>query len=267
LANDFDFEFIEYRKADGIAYVTMNRPEVRNALHAPACHEMDRAWKDFENDPEMRVGIVTGGDGPSFCAGLDLGWSLSQRRGIQGITMPDTGFGGLTNPRHNKLTKPIIAAVNGYCIGGGLEIAMSSDVIIASDTAQFGLPEAKRGIVAGAGGPYRLTRQIPFRIALGYMMTGRYFDAEEAYRWGLVNAVVPKDDVMSTAEEWAAEIKEGAPLSIVAMRQMAIEGMEMTLEDAYHKVFSGMQAVRGSQDSKEGLAAFKERRKPNWTGK
>ena len=266
MAEDFDFEFIEYRKADCIAYVTMNRPEVRNALHAPACLEMDRAWKDFESDPEVRVGIVTGGDGPSFCAGLDLGWRL-QSQGNNSVNMPETGFGGLTNPRHNKITKPIIAAVNGHCIGGGLEIAMSSDVIIASDTAQFGLPEAKRGIIAGAGGPYRLTRQIPFRIALGYMMTGRYFGAEEAYRWGLVNAVVPKDEVMSAAEQWAAEIIEGAPLSIVAMRQMAIEGMEMTLEEAYHKTVSGMEAVRGSQDSQDGLSAFKERRKPNWVGK
>ena len=143
----------------------------------------------------------------------------------------------------------------------------ASDVVIASETAQFGLPEAKRGIIAGAGGPYRLTRQIPFRIALGYMLTGRYFGAEEAYRWGLVNAVVPLKDVMSTAESWAAEIIEGAPLSIRAMRQMAIEGMEMTLEEAYNTVFSGMRDVQGSQDSREGLTAFTEKRKPLWTGR
>ena len=223
MADTSQFEFIEYRKSNGIAYVTIKRPEVRNAMHAPACLEMDSAWKDFENDPEVRVGIVTGAGDVSFCAGLDLSWRLDSL-GSARVSMPETGFGGLTNPRTVQITKPIIAAVNGYCIGGGLEIAMSCDVVIASDTAQFGLPEAKRGIIAGAGGPYRLTRQIPFRIAMGYLLTGRYFDAKEAMSWGLINEIVPLADVMSTAEAWAAEIVQGAPLSIRAMREMGIKG-------------------------------------------
>ncbi|HLF72431.1 MAG TPA: enoyl-CoA hydratase-related protein [Dehalococcoidia bacterium] len=260
-----DFEFIQYRKANRIAYVTINRPDVMNAMHPPANAEMDRAWHDFEADDDTWVAIVTGAGDRAFCAGMDLRWRADPM--ATGVAMPQSGFGGLTNPRYAKITKPIIAAVNGYCLGGGLEMAMACDLVVAADSAQFGLPEVKRGIVAGGGGPHRLPRQIPFRVAMGYLLTGRHFSAAEAERWGLINEVVPQAQVMEAAERWANEILDGAPLSVRAMRQMALEGIEMPLEEAYNGSYSALQKLIGSEDSREGPRAFAEKRKPVWTGR
>jgi enoyl-CoA hydratase/carnithine racemase len=180
------------------------------------------------------------------------------------VAMPGSGFGGLTNPRERSVAKPIIAAVNGYALGGGLELAMACDIIIAADTAQFGLPEAKRGIVPGAGGMHRLPRQIPFRVALGYMLTGRHMTAQEAFQWGLVNEVVPAAELMTTAEKWAQEILDCAPLSVRAIKQAATLGMDMSLAEAYNTRFPAQEAMQGSEDSREGPRAFAERRKPVW---
>ena len=180
--------------------------------------------------------------------------------------MPPGGFAGLTNPRHCKITKPIIAAIRGYALGGGLELAMACDIVVAADTATLGLPEVKRGIIAGGGGVHRLPRQLPLKIAMGYLLTGKNISAEEAQRWGLVNEVVPAAEVMDAARRWASEITEAAPLSVRASKQAAMSGLEMSLEEAYNTAFPATQALRGSNDSREGVAAFAERRKPNWTG-
>jgi enoyl-CoA hydratase/carnithine racemase len=260
-----NFEFISYEKAHRIAYLTINRPDVMNALHPPASVEMSQAWDDFAADPEVWVAIVTGAGERAFSAGMDLRYR-AQNEGER-IAMPDSGFGGLTNPRKRQINKPIIAAVNGYALGGGLELAMACDIIIASDTAQLGLPEAKRGILPGAGGMHRLPRQIPYRIALGYMLTGRNIPADEAYRWGLVNEVVPPADLMDTARKWAQEILECAPLSVRAIKQAASMGLDMSLEEAYKTRFPAQEAMQGSEDSREGPRAFAERRKPLWQGR
>jgi enoyl-CoA hydratase/carnithine racemase len=260
-----DFEFISYEKAHRIAYLTINRPDVMNALHPPASVEMSQAWDDFAADPEAWVAIVTGAGERAFSAGMDLRYR-AQNEGER-VAMPDSGFGGLTNPRKRQINKPIIAAVNGYALGGGLELAMACDIIIASDTAQLGLPEAKRGILPGAGGMHRLPRQIPYRIALGYMLTGRNIPADEAYRWGLVNEVVPPADLMDTARKWAQEILECAPLSVRAIKQAASMGLDMSLEEAYNTRFPAQEAMQGSEDSREGPRAFAERRKPVWQGR
>jgi enoyl-CoA hydratase/carnithine racemase len=164
-----DFDFIKYEKADHIAYLTINRPEVMNALHPPAHAELARAWEAFENDEDSWVAIVTGTGDRAFSAGMDLrNRAEANARGEQPYpsATANRGFGGLTNPRHAKIWKPIIAAVNGYALGGGLELAMASDIIIAADHAQFGLPEPKRGIIAGAGGVHRLPRHLPLKIAI-----------------------------------------------------------------------------------------------------
>jgi enoyl-CoA hydratase/carnithine racemase len=256
------FQFIQYQKAGHTAYLTLNRPEVMNALHGPAHKECARALEDFEADPEAWVLIITGAGDRAFCAGMDL----HDRAAGGDESRPRGGFGGLTNPRERQLTKPVIAAVNGYALGGGLELAMACDIVVAADTATFGLPEVKRGIVAGAGGMHRLPRQVPLKIAMGYLLTGRSMTAEEAHRWGLVNEVVPAAELMDAARRWAAEIMEAAPLSVRATKQAAMRGLEMALDDAYNADFPAVQAMRASHDSREGILAFTERRKPKWTG-
>jgi enoyl-CoA hydratase/carnithine racemase len=260
-----DYEFIKYEKADRIAYLTINRPDVMNALHPPASQELSQAWDDFESDDDTWIAIITGAGDRAFSAGMDLRYRAANEG--ERVAMPGSGFGGLTNPRERGIVKPIIAAINGYALGGGLELAMACDIIIAADNAQLGLPEAKRGILPGAGGMHRLPRQIPFRIALGYMLTGRNMPAQEAYQWGLVNEVVPAGELMATAEKWAREILECAPLSVRAIKQAATLGMDRTLEDAYNTRFPAQEAMQGSEDSREGPRAFAERRKPVWQGR
>jgi enoyl-CoA hydratase/carnithine racemase len=258
------YEFIKYEKSDHIAYLTINRPDVMNALHTPAHVECAAALDDFEKDTDAWVMIITGEGDRAFSAGMDLRYRPAE--GEAPVQMPPGGFAGLTNPKHCKITKPIIAAINGYALGGGLELAMACDIVVAADTAQLGLPEVLRGIVAGGGGMHRLPRQMPLKIAMGYLLTGKRMSAEEAHRWGLVNEVVPAAEVMDAAKRWAAEITEAAPLSVRASKQAAMEGLELSLEEAYNTSFPATQALRGSNDSREGVAAFAERRKPNWTG-
>jgi enoyl-CoA hydratase/carnithine racemase len=258
------YEFIKYEKSDHIAYLTLNRPDVRNALHTPAHVECADALADFEDDKDSWVMIITGAGDLAFSAGMDLRYRPAE--GAPPVQMPPGGFAGLTNPRHFKLTKPIIAAVNGFALGGGLELAMACDIVIAADTATLGLPEVKRGIIAGGGGVHRLPRQLPLKIAMGYLLTGKNISAEEAQRWGLVNEVVPAAELMDAARRWANEIAEAAPLSVRATKEAALAGLELSLDEAYNTTFPATQAMRGSNDSREGVAAFGERRKPNWTG-
>jgi enoyl-CoA hydratase/carnithine racemase len=272
-----DFEFVIYEKRDHIAYVTINRPEFMNALHAPAGAEMGQVWADFRDDPDCRVAIVTGAGERAFSAGMDLraraaadssGDAPRQLRPAPAeASSANPGFGGLTNPRYYNIWKPIIAAVNGYALGGGLELAMACDIIIAAEHAQLGLPEPKRGIMAGAGGVHRLPRQIPLKIAMGYMLTGRHMSAREAHGWGLVNEVVPLAELMPTAERWAREIMECAPLSVQATKQASMQGLELSLDEAYNATYDAVQRLQGSEDSREGPRAFAERRKPVWTGR
>jgi enoyl-CoA hydratase/carnithine racemase len=258
------FEFIRYEKDGRIALLTLNRPEVLNALHTPAQHECQRAFDGFEADPEAWVLIVTGAGERSFCAGMDLRARAAE--GDHTMPGPPGGFAGFTNPRGSHVSKPVIAAVNGYCLGGGLELAMACDIIVSAETATFGLPEVKRGIVAGGGGMHRLPRQLPLKVAMGYLLTGKSMSASEALHWGLVNEVVPAQELMAAARRWASEILEAAPLSVRASKQAALGGLDMSLEAAYNEPFPALQAMRASNDSREGVAAFNQRRKPNWTG-
>ena len=265
-----DFEFIRYEKRGRIAYLTLNRPEVLNAMHAPAGAEMAQAWDDFAQDDESFVAIVTGAGERAFSAGMDLRWRAAadargerfeRARGLQ------RGFGGLTNPRHVQVWKPIIAAVNGYAVGGGLELALACDMIVAAEHAQFGLPEPRRGIVAGAGGVHRLPRQMPLKVAMGYLLTGRLMTAQEALRWGLVNEVVSLAELMPAAERWAREIMECAPISVRATKQAATMGLDLPLAEAYNGTYAWWSRVNGSEDAREGVLAFAEKRTPAWTGR
>lgn len=258
-----DLSYVKYEKKGHLACVTFNRPEVMNAMHPPCHLEMDQVWDDFVEDDNAWVAILTGAGDKAFSAGNDLKWTAAHDRD----SMPRSkgGFAGLT--ARFDITKPIIAAVNGFALGGGCEIVLACDIIIVADHARLGLPEPTVGLIAGAGGVHRLPRQIPYRIAMGMMLTGKHITAQEAYRWGLVNEVVPLKDLMPAAERWAAEIMACAPLSVRLTKEAAIGGLAMPVRDAMTHSFSLTERWRRADDTKEGPRAFAEKRKPNWKGK
>ena len=259
------FEFITYEKSDRIARITINRPKSLNALHPPASAELRQAFEDFRDDPEVWVAILTGSGDRSFCAGNDL--KFQAEHGAKGLSYPGADtmpFGGITD--NYTCWKPIIAAVNGYAIGGGLELVLACDLAIASDNTQFGAPEGKVGLVAAAGGVHRLPRQVPLKIAMGMLLAGRMLDAEEAHRYGLVNEGVPGDELAAAAERIASEIVSLAPLSARAHTQMALTGLGLPLDDAMASDYSENEKAMASDDFIEGPRAFAEKRKPIWTG-
>jgi enoyl-CoA hydratase/carnithine racemase len=257
------YEFATYEKQGRIATVTLNRPERMNALHPPAHVELDEIWNDFAQDPDVWIGILTGTGEKAFSAGNDLKYTAEHGRGT--VRPVDSGFGGITS--RTDCWKPIIAAVNGFALGGGFEMALACDIIIAADHARLGLPEPRVGLIAGAGGVHRLPRMIPQKIAMGYMLTGRHMTAQEAHRWGIVNEVVPLADLMPTVEKWANDILECAPICVRATKQAALTGLGHPLETALTMQVSEAVRMRFSEDTIEGPRAFAEKRKPNWQAK
>ena len=262
-----DLKYCTYEKKNRIAYVTLNRPEVMNALHADCHRELSEVWSDFRDDDEVWVGILTGAGDRAFSAGNDLKVTAAGGGSIsQGNTQPVLGgFGGITN--RYDIYKPIIAAVNGVAMGGGLEMAMACDIIVAEDHARLALPEPKVGLMAGAGGVHRLPRHVPLKIAMGMMLTGRHINADEGYRIGLVNEVVPKGTSVEAAERWAGEIMACAPWSVRASKQAALDGIHLSVEEAMKASFSVSKRMRESEDMREGPRAFAEKRPPQWTGR
>lgn len=247
--------------SESIATLTVDRPSVKNALNLETVDELHLALDGLAGNADVGVVIVTGAGESSFVSGADIN-DIRTRNGSDGLAAINSSLFA----KIDRFPKPVIAAVNGYALGGGLEIALACDIVVAAETATFGLPEVKRGIVAGGGGMYRLPRQLPLKIAMGYLLTGKTMTAAEAHGWGLVNEVVPAPGLMDAANRWAAEIIEAAPLSVRATKQAALAGLDMTLEDAYNEPFLALQVMRDSKDSREGVLAFTERRKPNWTG-
>jgi len=259
------YEYAVYEKKDRIAYVTLNRPEVMNALHPPAHEELWEIWSDFRDDPEVWVAIITGAGERAFSAGNDLKYTAAHAGERATRTMPPGGFGGITN--RFECPKPIIAAVNGFALGGGFEIALACDIIVAAEHARFGLPEPTVGLLAGAGGIHRLPRQLPLKIAMGMILTARHITADEAYRVGLVNEVVPLADLKSCAERWAQEILRCAPICIRASKEGAMTGLDYSLEAAMNNNYYLHQVMRNSEDTVEGPKAFAEKRPPQWKGR
>ena len=209
------YEFIRYDREGALAILTINRPEVYNALHPPAHDELHHALDAFAADPELFVAIVTGAGDKAFCAGFDLKWQASG----QEVRMPPTSFGGIA--KRDDLFKPVIAAVNGLAMGGGFEMVLACDLVIAAENAQFALPEPRVGIAALAGGMHRLPRMIPQKKAMGLLLTGRKIGAAEGEKLGFVNEVVPAGQALEGARRWAGEILECSPMSIRCTKEQA----------------------------------------------
>jgi enoyl-CoA hydratase/carnithine racemase len=255
------YEFITVEIEGRVSVVTLNRPAAMNAIN-PAMHqELQDAFDAFAADPEQFVCIVTGAGDRAFCAGSDL-----KAGGSGGY--PKNGYAGLIE--RFDLDKPIVAAVNGICLGGGFEVALACDLIIASETASFGLPEPRVGAVALGGGVHRLMRQIGQKRAMGYLLTSRRMSAREAFDLGLVNEVAAPGELMAAARRWCDEILEGAPMSIRATKQAAMRGLDepsLAAAIAAQETYPAFAAWRTSEDGKEGRAAFAEKRPPIWKGR
>ncbi|WP_353173151.1 enoyl-CoA hydratase-related protein [Paracandidimonas soli] len=254
------FEFCKVETIGHVCLLTIDRPQVRNALHPPASAELDAALDAFMMDPSLRVAVLTG-SGSTFCAGNDLKHQASG--GAQAL--PPHGFGGMT--ARFDAPKPVIAAVNGAAHGGGFELALACDLIIAADTATFALPEPRVGVVATAGGLLRLPRQVPLKAAMGLILTGRKLSAREAHAMGLVNEVTTPDQLRQVALAWANEIAEASPAAIRAAREIVRHGMdEPAIERVFfrQKTLPAVTSLYASKDFVEGPKAFIEKRKPSW---
>jgi enoyl-CoA hydratase/carnithine racemase len=254
-------EFCTVAHEGRLTIVTLNRPDMMNALHPPAHSELDAVFNEFAADSEQWVAIVTGAGERAFCAGNDLKFQAAGNR----LSFPPGGFGGLTS--RFDLNKPIIAAVNGVAYGGGFEIALACDIIVAAETASFALPEPKVGVAALAGGLHRLPRQIGLKHAMGLILTGRKVSSMEGSRLGFVNEVTSVADLMPVARRWAEDITNCSPMSIRASKEAILKGLaEHSVQAAIESqlTYPAVNALFRSADFKEGPRAFAERRAPIW---
>ena len=258
------YEYIRVEREEHVTVITLNRPDVMNALHSPAHFEMHEVLDAFAADPDQWVGIITGAGDRAFSAGNDL---KHQATGGE-MRSPPSGFAGLTS--RFDLTKPLIAAVNGVAMGGGLEIALACDIIVASEAAVFALPEPRVGLAALAGGLHRLPRAIGVKRAMGMILTGRRVSAAEGAELGFVNEVVAPGELMNAARRWAAQIAELSPMSVRASKEAVFRGLdEASLEAAIkgQNRYPAVAALFSSEDFVEGPMAFSQKRAPNWKGR
>ena len=244
---------------NGIQIITINRPEAKNAMTKAASEGIAAAIDELESRNDLRVAILTGAGG-TFCSGMDLKGFLRGER----PSVPGRGFGGVTEAPPKK---PLIAAVEGYSLAGGFELALACDLIVAAEDAKFGVPEVKRGLVAGAGGVIRLPRRIPYHVAMEYVLTGDMMTAADAHRFGLVNRVVPKGQALQAAIELANRITANGPLALIASKRVVVESADWSLQEMWAKQAEIINPVFTSADAREGAAAFAEKRAPVWQGK
>jgi crotonobetainyl-CoA hydratase len=259
-----DYEFCKVEREGRLTIVTLNRPEVMNAVHSPQHYEMDAIFNDFANDPEQWVAIVTGAGDKAFSAGNDLKYQAGGGK----MSMPQSGFAGLCS--RFDLDKPLIAAVNGLAMGGGFEIALACDIIVAAETATFALPEPRVGLAALAGGLHRLPRTIGDKRALGMILTARRVSAKEGKELGFVNEIAPAGSALDAAKKLGALIMELSPMSIRASKQAVYRGLAEPSVEAALKAqakYPAVAAMFRSEDLVEGPMAFAQKRPPQWKGK
>lgn len=260
-----EFKNIIFEKKDRLVRITINRPERRNAIDPATSQELLDAFTAFKEDDGLWAAILTGAGGQAFSAGADLIAMAKAMAGGGSALDMNVPFAGIT--RRFECWKPMIAAINGFCLAGGLELALCCDVRIAADHATFGLPEPRRAIIPAAGGTQRLPRAVPLSFAMELLLTGGRFDAQTALRAGLVSHVVPLPELMTTAEEIAAQMLECGPLAVRAIKQAALEGREMSLHDGLKLESRLAGGIFRSEDAREGPAAFAEKRKPQYKGR
>ena len=250
-------------RSGNVLIITINRPEARNAINAAVSIGVGEALEEAQNDPGVRAVVITGAGDKSFCAGADLK-AISRRENIYHPDHAEWGFAGYV--RH-FVDKPTIAAVNGTALGGGTELALASDLVVAHELAKFGLPEVKRGLVAAAGGVFRIMDQLPRKVAMEMLLTGEPLTAADAWEWGLVNQVVKEGSVLDAALALAARVTVNAPLSVQASKRVAYgvdDGVIVGDEPGWDRTLREMQTLIRSEDAKEGPLAFAEKREPVW---
>lgn len=261
---------IRFEKHQRTALITIERPEADNAFDLPMSREITEAWIRFRDDPDLWVAVVTGAGDRAFCAGADLGALREFYRSLTPLerrqraeTQP--GLGGLT--RNLEVWKPVIAAVNGACFAGGLELALACDIRLASTNASFCLNETSRGVMQGGGGTQRLPRLVPLGIALEMIFTAKAIDAAEAWRIGLVNRVVPPAGLLDAALEMAERICANAPVAVQLAKLAALKGLDLPLADGLRLESTLSESVRQTEDMQEGIKAFMEKRPPRFNGR
>lgn len=258
---------ILYEKRGRVATITINRPEARNAIDMDTSRELAQAWQDFRDDDEVWIGVLTGAGDKAFSAGADLKSLIPMLSGAarDNGTADASGFGGIT---HNfECWKPIIAAVNGFCLAGGTEMMLACDLRIAAENATIGLTEVRWGIIPGAGGTQRLPRMVPLAKAMEIILLGEPITAEEAYRIGLINKVVPQAELMREVERWIDILLARGPLALRAAKQAMIQGLDMTLDEGMQLEQRLFRQMLATEDAKEGPMAFAQKRKPEFKGR
>jgi enoyl-CoA hydratase len=243
---------------DGVAVITINRPQARNAVNGAVARGIAAAADEFDGRADVRVLVLTGAGG-TFCAGMDLKGFLSGDAPTSG----DRGFGGLVE---RPPAKPLIAAVEGYALAGGFELALACDLIVASEAARFGLPEVRRGLAAAAGGLIRLPQRIPYHLAMEIALTGEHFPAERLHAAGLVSALTPAGEALAGAVALAQRVAQGAPLALAATKQVVARAADWPSGEAFRRQGEIVGPVFTSADAREGALAFAEKRPPAWRG-
>jgi len=248
---------------EGVATITINRPERRNALDAEHYEALSKAWEEVRDNPAIRVAIVTGAGDKAFCAGADLKSWIGREQPLSEMWL--TQQNQLLN-RGLEVWKPVIAAINGVCVGGGTTLMLGTDLRVAVPEARFGLSEVKRGIIAANGGTQRIMRQLPYAVAMEMLLLGDTMDAETALRWGFINRVVPREQLLGTAQEMAERIGENAPLAVQAAKELAVRSFEMSMAEGLRFEQFVNRILSHSKDTAAAREAFAEKRKPTFKG-
>lgn len=252
-----------------VARITLNRPAAMNSLNPELRWELSQHYDEVERNDDIWVVVVTGAGERAFSAGADLKHRARERGADEAQRARWQQLANETRSITERwyFPKPVIARVNGFALGGGLEQALACDIIVAAEHAEFGLPEPRRGLIAGAAGVHRLPRQIGLKPAMGYLLTGRHMTAERAFQLGLINQVVPYAELDTAVDAWVADILRCAPLAVRATKEAAMRGLDYPLAQAYYTAYDSERWRQGSDDAVEGPLAFAEKRAPNWSGR
>ena len=262
-------ETTQFEVKDKVAWITLNRPAAMNSINPELRWQLSEHLNEVENNDDIWLAVITGAGQKAFCAGADLKHRAMERNATSEQLVKWRQLAQETKHIIERwhFKKPLIAMVNGYALGGGLEIAMACDIIVAADHAEFGLPEPRRGLIAGSAGVHRLPRQIGLKPAMGYLLTGRHMSAIRAFQLGLVNEVVPANELTDTVQGYVDDILRCAPLAVRATKEAAVKGLDHPLAQAFYTRYEGEVARQQSADALEGPRAFAEKRSPQWQGK